>query len=179
MHRLFFAMTPDDGLRRDIASLAQEQTLHLGGRAVRTERYHMTLQFVGDFDALTPALHDSLLAAADSVAAPMPMELVLEQLGSFHAGRVIWLGCSKPHEALTRLNADLAAAVSRAGIAIKAEDGFIPHVTVYRNGRVPMDRPVAPLRWRVTDFVLIDATAGEYRRLGRWPVTPGSITREC
>lgn len=172
MHRLFFALRPHDALRREIATLAREQVLQVGGRAAHPDRYHMTLQFVGDFPVLSPALHESLRAAADSIATPQPFDILLDRIGSFDAGRVTWLGCRTPHEALARLHGDLAAALAHAGIAPKAEDGFVPHVTLLRNGSGPIDRPIASRRWRVDDFALIDATAGEYSQLGRWPMTP-------
>jgi 2'-5' RNA ligase len=51
LHRLFFALWPDDALRVRIADVAAKAiTAHAsGGRSLKPDRYHVTLQFLGDF----------------------------------------------------------------------------------------------------------------------------------
>jgi RNA 2',3'-cyclic 3'-phosphodiesterase len=173
MHRLFFALWPDEAVRREIADAAREQQgLDPAGRAVRPERYHLTLQFLGDFDVLTAAMHGSLLAAAGAIDAPAPFELRLDRVGSFGAGRVVWLGCSEPPAPLVQLHRDLAGALAKVGITPGAAQQFIPHVTLHRNMGRSIGYPTPALRWRVAEFVLIDAIDGDYRCLGRWPSSP-------
>jgi 2'-5' RNA ligase len=147
----------------------EQQALDPRMRAVRADRYHLTLQFLGDYEALTEGMQASLVAAATQVAAPPAFELLLDRVGSFGAGRVVWLGCGDVPPQLERLHRQLGEALADAGMAPRVEAGFVPHVTVHRNARRPIDGRLQPLRWQVRDFVLVDSTAGEYRLLGRWP----------
>ena len=172
MHRLFFALWPDDALRRDIAEVATQRQ-GAGARAVRSDRYHMTLHFLGDCEALPATTCATLLAAADAIQAPGPFDVLLDRIGSFDAGRVAWLGCSAVPAPLSQLHRQLCAAFADARIGSTPATGFVPHVTVGRGARRMIDGPIAPLRWRVADFVLIDSAGGEYRRLGRWPLSRG------
>ena len=72
MHRLFFALWPDEALRPRIAQAAASiVSEHApGGRALKPDKYHVTLQFLGDFRPLPPSLVDSAKAAAAAVRSP-------------------------------------------------------------------------------------------------------------
>ena len=172
MHRLFFALWPDATLRRGIAEVAEAHPAirAAGGRAEAADRYHLTVQFLGDFRALAPAMLDALGAAATDVAALPPFELLLDSIGSFSAGRVLWMGCQAPPPRLVQVHRELGEALAAADVAAKEAPTFIPHVTLRRHARGPVEQAIPPLRWRARDFVLIDSTAGEYRIIGRWPL---------
>jgi len=170
MHRLFFALWPDAALRRGIARAAEGHPAvrNAGGRAEAVDRYHLTLRFLGDFDALAPGMLDALGAAATGVATRPPFELIIDRIGSFGPGRVVWMGCQAPPPQLVQLHRDLGEALAAAGIASKESSTFIPHLTLRRNAHGPVEQAIPPLRWWARDFVLIDSSAGEYRIIGRW-----------
>jgi len=173
MHRLFFALWPDAALRRGIAEAAEAHPAirAAGGRAEAAARYHLTVQFLGDFRALAPAMLDALGAAATGVAALPPFELLLDRIGSFSAGRVVWIGCGAPPPQLLQLHRDLGEALAAVDIASKVAPTFIPHLTLRRHAHGAIEQAIPPLRWWARDFVLIDSTAGAYRIVGRWPLT--------
>jgi len=93
LHRLVFALWPDEALWEGIADTsAQLERGHApGGRRLRPERYHLTLQFLGDFQLLRPSVVDAARVAAASVRLPA-FVLVLDHAGSFSGSRVWWLG---------------------------------------------------------------------------------------
>ena len=175
LHRLFFALWPGDALRDAIAAAAADlERAHApGGRRSRAERYHLTLQFLGDFRPLPRSVLDAARVAADSVRL-RAFDLALDHAGSFPGSRVWWLGAGETPAELRQLHEALGSALARSGVAIKPSVDFIPHLTIQRN----VNRPIAPitiakLRWPVREFVLVDSVPGgvsPYRIAGRWPL---------
>ena len=179
LHRLFFALWPDDALREGIAeTAAQLEREHApGGQRLRPERYHLTMQFLGDFQLPRPSVVDTARAAAASVRLPA-FELVLDHAGSFSGSRVWWLGTHSIPPGLQFLWDALGAALAEAGVQVKSTQAFAPHLTIRRDVR----RQTAPiairqLPWTVREFVLIDsvpAARAHYCILGRWPLMPAT-----
>ena len=180
VHRLFFALWPDDALRAAIAEVSQRllpTTAH--GRRMRVERLHMTVQFLGDFDSPPDAAIDTAIAAAMSIEPPMEIALPLDRLGNFGRGRVVWLGTSATPGQLLELHRRLGDALAARGLTPKHADMFVPHVTLARDAGAAFEAAVPALQWRARDFVLVDSTSGEYRILGRWPSPAAILSRGC
>ncbi|HEY0504009.1 MAG TPA: RNA 2',3'-cyclic phosphodiesterase [Lysobacter sp.] len=173
MHRLFFALWPDDALRARIAATAAAlETEHApGGRRLKPERYHVTLQFLGDFRPVPERLVDDARAAADAVRAPA-FELPLDCAGSFRGANVWWLGSQAMPDGLRTLWDALGGALARQRVPVKTGAGFVPHLTIQRDVRRHLpSTPVAALPWTVREFVLLDSRQGRpYDVLGRWPL---------
>ncbi len=172
-HRLFFALWPDDALRHSIdeAAARLERELAPGGRRLNAARYHMTLQFLGDFDSLPPALLCGAYAAAALVRVP-PFEMDLDCAGSFRGSNVWWLGPAATPAALQQLWDSLGTALRQRDVPMRPAPAFSPHLTIQRNVRrhIPAT-PIAPLTWPAHDFVLIDSQSGQpYRIIERWPL---------
>ncbi|WP_342315577.1 RNA 2',3'-cyclic phosphodiesterase [Lysobacter sp. FW306-1B-D06B] len=173
LHRLFFALWPDDALRARIAATAGAlvQAHAPGGRALKPDRYHVTLQFLGDFRPLPETLLASARAAADSVRAAA-FELPLDQLGSFRGSDVWWLGSQETPEGLRRLWDALGRALAQQRVPVKSAASFVPHLTIQRDVRRHLaPTPVPALSWPVREFVLIDSQPGRgtpYDVVGRW-----------
>ncbi len=174
LHRLFFALWPDDATRQSIAGTTAGllQAHDAGGRRIGPHRYHLTLQFLGDFAELPPSLVERASAAAASVGIT-PFELVLDRAGSFRNRSIPWwLGCETPPDGLCELWDSLGAALARAGVRVQSGKALVPHVTVVRDARRPLPRTtIEPLRWPVDCFVLIHSDAGAgnaYTEVGRW-----------
>ena len=174
-HRLFFALWPDPELRDRIAAVVtQLQRDHpSGGRRLHPDRYHLTLQFLGDFQPLEPSLVDAACRAAGSLQ-PTAFALALDQAGSFARAGVVWLGPRQVPGALQQLWDALGDALAAAGVPVQSAPAFAPHLTVLRNARKPLSpTPIASLHWPVSEFVLVDSVSGSlpgYRLLGRWPL---------
>ena len=174
-HRLFFALWPDAALRKQIATTVPglERDNAAGGRRMNPDRYHLTLQFLGDFKPLRQDVLDAAIAAAASVHLP-PFDLVLDLAGSFPKAGVRWLGASTVPETLQQLWNELGQALTSAQVPVRSMPTFNPHLTVLRDVRKPLPpTPVQPLSWAVREFVLVDSVSGAhpaYRVLGHWPL---------
>lgn len=174
LNRLFFALWPDEAVRRNCHEAARELKvrLHPGGYASAAERYHLTLLFLGD--QVSPAHEARALQAARLVQAP-PFTLTLDQAGSFRSARKVpwWLGARRPPAELAALHERLRDAMLRADAPVERMR-FAPHLTVMRADRPLPPTAIAPIEWRVDDFVLIrsrlDLQPVAYEILGRWPL---------
>ena len=173
-HRLFFALVPDPGVRTRIADAAAGlKEIHAPrGRWIGPHRYHLTLQFLGDYDALPGSLVEQATAAASAVATPA-FELRLDRAASFR-NRAIpwWLGCAHVPDGLHRLWEGLGLALAHARVPVRSGAKLEPHVTILRDaGKALPSTSIAPIRWPVRQFVLLESVLGPrsaYRELGRW-----------
>ena len=159
VQRLFFALWPDAALRQRVAAatarLAASQGI--GGRRLRPDRYHLTLQFLGSFDPLPEAVVDAAMVAADDVRGA-GFTLTLDRSGSFGGKRVGWLGPTRMPPGLQAFWQALGLALDRHGVPREssAASPWTPHVTVVRGlRRVLPAVEIAPLAWPVDGFVLI------------------------
>lgn len=176
VERLFFALWPGDDLRRDIDATAGrlEREHAPGGRRIGPHRYHLTLQFLGDFETLPPSLAGQACAAAASVRTPA-FDLVLDRAGSFRNRSIPWwVGCGEVPAGLLALWQQLGDALARGGVRAQSGKALVPHVTVIRDAARPLPSlPVEPMPWRIDSFVLIHSVLGarsRYAELGRWPL---------
>jgi 2'-5' RNA ligase len=175
IHNLFFALWPDDTTRAQMAAAAERlQRDHpMQGRWIKSPRYHLTLQFLGEHAVLPTDLVANARAAAADVRAPA-FELRLDRIGSFAKARACWLGCAQPSDGMSMLFDQLGAALRANGCGIVGGKQLVPHVTVLRDAEHALDSPLKPaLRWPVDEFVLIDSQTqpfAPYRILGRWPL---------
>ncbi len=165
LHRLFFALWPDAALRRQIADattrLAQVQDTR--GRRLRPDRYHLTLQFLGDFAPLPESVIDAAIVAADDVRAAA-FDLPLDRVGSFGSTRVGWIGPVRTPPGLQALWEALGLALDRHDVPhpSNAASTWTPHVTVLRGLRRPLAATaIPPLAWSVRGFVLIHSQPGQ------------------
>jgi len=127
--RLFIAVALPDGVRGELAGLAQP----LRGVAwTRPSQLHLTLRFLGDVPADRIERADGLLAAIRVE----PFVLPVEGVGAFPPKgppRVIWVGVGAGHPHLFQLRQRLDDAVLAAGIDFDVRS-FQPHVTIARCG---------------------------------------------
>ena len=174
IHRLFLALWPDASVRSAVrAAVERLQREHApGGRAVNPARYHVTLQYFGDFDRRPDALLADVRRALAALGMPR-FVLPLERAGRF--GTVGWLGPERTPEPLDALWRALDARLRGAGVRTRGHARFVPHLTVLRDMRRPLP-PVAlaPIEWPVDRVVLIDSRHGggapAYDLLESWPL---------
>ena len=72
VHRLFFALMPDDATRERLVTVAgalRASRPGLRARWIHPDRYHAPLHFLGDHAALRPGLVEDAIAAADKLRA--------------------------------------------------------------------------------------------------------------
>lgn len=174
VHNVFFGLIPDDDTRgRMTEAVAALRGKHAPqGRWLKPARYHMTVHFLGTFSELPAERIAAAIRAGEGLRTPA-FELVLDRAGHFSRG-IGWLGCSRVEPALQRLWGDLRESLARERVAVQGHAGFVPHVTVLRDGRGGLpDEAIEPIRWPVREVVLVDSRLGErneYRPLARWPL---------
>jgi 2'-5' RNA ligase len=176
-HRLFFALMPNETTCREIgaaAKLVQQQHADLRARWVKPERYHATLNFLGDYPAVPEDIVEKAKLAGDQLRASS-FTWTLDYAASFrgHEPPCVLRGTVVP-EALLLLWRDLNAALVHAGLHRYVERQFTPHVTLaYGRRELPAAAPVAPITWQIDEVALIHNIVGkgEYQRLGSWPLS--------
>jgi RNA 2',3'-cyclic 3'-phosphodiesterase len=173
-HRLFFALMPDAATRHDInhaAALVQQQHPGLRARWVKPERFHATLNFLGDFPAMPDQVVERAMAAAHHLYAE-PFAWTLDYAASFRGREppCVLRGSQVP-EPLLALWRDLHAALIQSGLQLRAERQFTPHITLaYGRHELPEATPVTPIVWWIDRFALIHNVVGKgsYRVMGSW-----------
>jgi 2'-5' RNA ligase len=166
--RLFFALWPDDATRAALAEWCRRIHRVTDGRPTRAEAIHQTLAFLGNCE---PGRLAALAVAAGRVQ-PRRFELVLDRAGLWKDKRIAWAGASAVPPELDTLIADLRAALAEAGFAFDPKP-FVPHITLVRKARPGAALPaLEPIRWRVTDFVLVRSVprrdGSDYTIEARW-----------
>ncbi len=165
--RLFFALWPNGGIRTALNHTGKWLHHHWDGRRMLPETLHLTLAFLGR----TPVDQlNALTASVDAIEAHA-FELTLDQPGHWHQNRIGWLGPSQPPPQLGELVSALNTAIQQSDIAYDAR----PHVTLLRNTAGGEVHACEPVRWPVSDFVLVssrtEAEGARYEVIQRWPLT--------
>jgi 2'-5' RNA ligase len=167
--RLFFALWPDDATRDALNRTCKWLHQHWGGRRMHADTLHITLAFLGS----TPTNQLDVLAACADTVQTDAFELILDQAGYWRHNRIGWLGASETPPQYLELMGALNAALQRAGFAVDARP-HVPHVTLLRNsvgGEVPA---CVPVRWPISDFVLVksrtESSGAQYEVIRRWPL---------
>jgi 2'-5' RNA ligase len=178
MHRLFFALTPEDSVRQHISAAAErldEEHPEVRARWVKPERFHATLNFLGDYPDVPADVLEKAKSAADKLNASS-FDWTLDYAISFRGREPpCVLRSTVVPPLLMVLWQNLGKALSLVGLRIPAERQFTPHVTLaYGRRELQWATPVTPIDWHVRHFVLIHSVVGkgDYRVLGDWPLSP-------
>jgi 2'-5' RNA ligase len=168
--RLFFALWPEEGIRRRLTELAHR----CSQRPVVESNLHMTLVFLGE-----KTLHErNCFSAAVARVEGEAFTLTLDFLGGRARSGIQWLGSSQTPEALLELVRRLVGALASCGFEGERRR-FLAHVTLSRKVKKPrVQKVVEPIIWPVDSFVLVEsvpeAAGVRYEVLERWPLTrPG------
>ena len=169
--RLFFALWPDAGLRRELEHRLPPLTAHVEGRPQRSDQWHVTLEFLG---AVSPDRQPAVWSAADAVAME-PLELHFDAIDHWRKPQVYCLVATESPPAATELVSSLRAALAHAGFTPEARE-YRPHVTLARKVRQARRGPlVPPLAWPADRFALVrsvtDPTGSRYEPLRWWNAT--------
>ncbi len=175
-NRLFFALWPDDATRTALADAARKLQARLqpGGRIERAERLHATLLFLGD---AVPGSEETAAMQIASLLKADPFTVTIDRAGTFsRRSKLWWLGSSQASRDAIALHDALRARLRVAGVSYDLKT-FTPHVTILRDAGKPLaPTPIEPIRWPVTDFVLVRSQLApqpaEYRVIGRWKLEP-------
>jgi len=175
-NRLFFALWPDDATRAalDEAGRKLKARLQPGGRLEKPERLHATLLFLGD---AVPAQEEATALQIASLLKADPFTLTIDRAGTFsRRSKLWWLGSSQASREALALHDALRARLRVAGVSYDLKT-FTPHVSFLRDaGKALATTPIAPIRWKVDDFVLarsqLDPQPARYDVIGRFKLEP-------
>jgi RNA 2',3'-cyclic 3'-phosphodiesterase len=146
----------------------------LKGARLKTERLHMTVHHVGDYERLPPRFVYAGRQAAQAVSMPS-FEVTFRLVTSFESmprrdGRPPRWPVVLPGEGdrVFEFHKILGAAMERYGL--KIAEHFVPHLTLFYASRPITPRAIKPIRFLVDEFVLIHSELGltRYNILDRW-----------
>ncbi len=150
--RLFFALWPDETLRRQLKQLLVKKPFQaIGARPVPPENFHITLRYLG---SLPESQRQCAERVADNIHADS-FQLVLDQVGYWRDSGVVWLGAS--NAPLTLFNLVKALETGLESCALEPESRFYqPHLTFLRKA-CPDALPstITPIVWQADRFVLV------------------------
>ena len=170
--RLFFALEPGVAVRRRIHAI--QASIGASGKAVETEKFHVTLAFLG---MQPPSVIPRLLQMA-SLLTLRRCTVSLDRIGQFRRTGVLWLGSSQVPEELETFRLALVEGLEQAGVDRDRKPWEL-HVTLYRRlKKVPTTINVKPVNWPLEGFSLIESVRVnndvEYRRHGHWGSKPSA-----
>jgi len=146
----------------------------LKGRPLRTDRLHITLFSLGMYLSVP----DDLIARASKAAAMIvspPVEIACDRLETFtrkSSDQPLVLTATDGLKPLRRFREEFAMALIDVGLGKFAKTSFNPHMTLLYDPRAIEPRPIDPVRWTMTEFVLVDSLRGQTKHvpLARWPL---------
>jgi RNA 2',3'-cyclic 3'-phosphodiesterase len=176
--RLFYGLLPDDetAIRLDQFAHGFLGLNRLEGTPLRTERLHVSLHHIGDYKRL----QSKVVYAAKQVGKAVsmrPFEVTFRSIKTFggasqaagHSPRrpLVLLGES---EGLFELYRVVGDAMEKNGL--RATEYFTPHITLSYGPEVIPLQEIEPIRFIVTEFVLIHSLRGltRYEMIERWPL---------
>lgn len=153
-HRVFFALWPDDALRKKLGRAFDDSTFaNAKGRRFRDSNLHLTLHFLGN---INPEYLVCVQRQADKIKT-RPFSLRIDHFGQFKRAGVLWLGPHSVPDELNRLHSQLGKALSVCDF--ESEDrAFQPHITVMRKFHSPIDSTeIEPVDWYVNRYALVES----------------------
>jgi 2'-5' RNA ligase len=152
--RIFFALWPDEEVRRKIVELLPHFDLDpTQSRFLKSSNIHMTLHFIGN------SSHEQIecLRRQAKAVAGNAFVVDLDCQGYFSKPKVLWIGCNHAPRALPDLQARLGQQLSSCGF-IPERRPFNPHVTIARKlPLAPQQIEFEPISWKVDRFVLVES----------------------
>lgn len=153
IHRVFFALWPDDKTRQEIKTHIQPLFSHHPGRKVPQHNWHITLAFLGNVDETCFTCIQEQAAKVSGQS----FELTLDAIGFWSKPRVVWLGCSNTPDELLHLFDTLNAKLRTCGYTPEYKT-FNAHMTLLRKVTKRPRRFEFPVtKWKVENFVLVES----------------------
>ena len=167
---LFLAILPDANARQQIYRMAGviKRAHGLRGQLTARDRLHATLF------PLTDLPEAAVQKVCDVIAETKaePFEVSFDCTTSFRGGRGSRPFVLTGANGLKRLKSfrrSLAMAFKGRGLGFLARRDFTPHVTLLFDDREVEEHPAGPVRWTVSEVVLIHSLGG-HEHLARWPL---------
>ena len=169
--RLFFALWPDEKVRKALEKNTRTAVEDTAGRAVIADNLHLTLAFLHNVDIdLIPAI-----AGAATRACTGAFDLTIDQLGYWQRAKILFAAPSVYPNTLNLLVTNIWSELKVCGFTPERRP-FRPHITLARRAVRPADRVLrAPVVWPVQQYSLIESITSQrrstYQVLASWPLT--------
>lgn len=181
--RVFFALWPDDDLRKALVRATGQMYGQHGGRQTRPDSIHLTLVFIGQVDQ---ARIPELLAMAHSIQVAH-FDAVFDKAECWRHNHVGCLGTTEVPDKLLSLVKALESGLKALDIPFDKRP-YKPHITLLRKadcrrevdltvkerGKEMKNPALGPIHWPARDFVLVKSSlrpdGARYEELGRWPL---------
>lgn len=151
MDRSFFALWPDAAVRERLAAHAEDIAFAAGGRALKSDTFHLTLVFMGN----VPDTDLNRLAATVDRISRKPFNIGLDRLACHERSKVAWIGTSHAPQALLDMQVQLQYEVESAGFSVD-QRRFQPHLSIARNIDQDFDaRAIDVILWSVRTMCLV------------------------
>jgi 2'-5' RNA ligase len=166
---LFFSIFPDQAAAVRIANAAEHfrRAYGLKGAPCLTDRFHVTVQGLGNYDGLPRSVIAKAIEAGAAVMS-RPFEVAFDRVTSFAGSDALVLCGGDGVDGLVMFHHDLSVALRKFGLS--ADSQFTPHITLLYDGRRIERQFIEPIRWTVRDFVLVHSLRGRTMHipLERW-----------
>lgn len=165
--RLMFLLYPDPEAAGAIAREARRlrETLDLRGQPLLTDRFHITLHHLGDYVGL-PGDIVAKGRMAGGALSYAPFEVSFDRAASFAnrpGNNPFTLQGGQGVQPLIAFQKALGEKM--AGARLKPDKSFTPHVTLLYDGQVVPAQDIAPIRWTVNRFVLVQSKLGQTQHI--------------
>jgi 2'-5' RNA ligase len=166
---LFFSIFPDLAAAVRIANTAEHfrRAYGLKGAPLLTDRFHVTVHGLGNYDGLPRSVVAKAIAAGTAVTS-MPFEVAFDRITSFAGSNALVLCGGDGVDGLAMFHQSLAIAMWNSGLCASLQ--FTPHITLLYDGRRIEEQFIEPIRWTVREFVLVHSLHGRTKHISleRW-----------
>jgi RNA 2',3'-cyclic 3'-phosphodiesterase len=169
MHRLFFALLPNDDTLQSLQQISTALPLSSRQR-IPAENWHITLAFIG-------SVNEALVPKIIEVTTPIRMPeitLVFDQLEYWRSPRIVCLTCSQSVLAAVNLVIHLSTQLTALGLQLDPRP-YCPHVTLARHIHNPLTTLFKPIIWNAQQFALMESVSSPlgvvYQPLQFWQLT--------
>jgi len=166
LDRLFFSIFPDPPAAERIANTAQHfrRAYGLKGNPLLTERFHVSVQGIGDYDGLPRSIVHKAMEAGAAVRATS-FDVAFDRIKSFSSNNALVLCGGDGVDGLVMFHQSLRMEMLKSGLSVRSN--FTPHITLlYDDGHLD-EQPIHPIRWTVREFVLVHSLIGSTKHVVR------------
>jgi 2'-5' RNA ligase len=157
VQRLFFALWPSSGMRRELSLATQRAVSECRGRAVPCHNLHATLAFLGNVPKSRVPELMRLAGAQAAAVIHVPLSLSFDTLEHWPRPKILCALATQASPQASALAAALKDSTAAAGFHPDLKP-FHAHVTVARKVLdCPQLPPFSPVVWRFEAFALIDS----------------------
>ncbi len=170
--RVFFAIWPEEAIRRQLCGLSEKLAVASSGRMMREESIHLTLVFLGE----VRSSQLDMLRSAANIVKEQSFDFIVDRVSYWKYNRLVYATAGEVPQRLLKLVDSLKALMSANGFLF-GNRTFRPHITLVRKvGLNCLPKSLhyldTPIIWPVNDWVLVKSEQASdrtvYTPIGRW-----------